>query len=342
MISPQLRALARCPICTAETAGHAPPLADAAPDRLPARAAGGNMRLRRRRYLDLMPRAAGDLGHTSRYVADLAEFAERLDYREMAPPLLGAAVRNRLLRQMLALNPRDRVLELGCGNGKFLLWNRDLVGQSVGIDPAPLFADEALARLDLVQGDARLLPFPNNSFSKAWSIDVLEHLDHADIARYLARSVPRAGAGWADVHLLEHPRARPVRLPGRRLARPGELAGPPRPGRPAPRPAAQVGPLKVLETWDHVEAAVTERPLRDPPCRLLERRSFQSFIDNVRAALGRARRGTTSPSAPPRTGAGDVPPPSQHGKDAGAVRPAPAFDPAGKARWPRGAPCAGD
>jgi SAM-dependent methyltransferase len=281
MISPQLRALARCPTCTAETGGHAPPLADAGPgllccprcERRYPLAPGGV-------YLDLMPRAAGDLGHTSRYVADLAEFAERLDYREMAPPLLGAAVRNRLLRQMLALNSRDRVLELGCGNGKFLLWNRDLVRESVGIDPAPLFADEALVKLDLVQGDARLLPFPNNSFSKLWSIDVMEHLDHADIARYLAEAY-RVLAPGGRMFIFSNTRERGpfdfLVSGSRRLADWLARRGLADPRRDLLRKSDH---LKVLEVWEDVEAAVTAAGFEIRRV-VYWNGVFQSFLDNV-------------------------------------------------------------
>jgi SAM-dependent methyltransferase len=281
VISPQLRALARCPTCEAETAGHAPPLTDAAPARLacprcgrryPIADGGG--------YVDLMPRAAGDLGHTSRYVADLAEFAERLDYREMAPPLLGAAVRNRLLRRMLALNQRDRVLELGCGNGKFLLWNRDLVGQSVGIDPAPLFADEALARLDLAQGDARLLPFPSGSFSKVWSIDVMEHLDNADVARYLHEAY-RVLAPGGRMFIFSNTRERgPVDFliaGSRGLAKGLARLGLADPRRDLLRKSDHV---KALETWDQVEAAVTSAGFEIRRV-VYWNGVFQSFLDNV-------------------------------------------------------------
>jgi len=280
MISPQLRALLRCPTCTAETGGAAPPLATAEEQlvcprcdrRYPLESHGG--------WADLLPQATGDQGHTSRYVADLAEFAERLDYREMAPPLLGAAVRNRLLRQMLRLRPTDRVLELGCGNGKFLLWNRDLVGLSVGVDPAPLFADQALAELDLVQGDARLLPFPNRSFSKAWSIDVLEHLDHEDIRRYLAEAY-RVLAPGGLLFLFSNTRERgpfDFAVSGsRRLANGLARIGWADPRRDLLRKSDHV---KALETWDAVESAVTAAGFEIRRV-VYWNGVFQSFLDNV-------------------------------------------------------------
>ncbi|MGI8586410.1 MAG: methyltransferase domain-containing protein [Chloroflexia bacterium] len=280
MISQQLRALLRCPTCTAETCGAAPLLADEGAalrcprcDRRYPIAGGGA-------YADLMLRADGDLGHTSRYVADMAEFAERLDYREIAPPLMGAEVRNRLLRRMLRLNPRDRVLELGCGNGKFLLWNRDLVGQSIGIDPAPLFADDAVRDLDLVRGDARLLPFPDRSFSKLWSIDVMEHLDNADISRYLSEAY-RVLAPGGRMFIFSNTRERgPFDLligGSRRLANWLARRGLTDPRRDLLRKSDH---LKVLETWEDVEAVVEAAGFEIRRV-VYWNGVFQSFLDNV-------------------------------------------------------------
>ncbi|HUS17525.1 MAG TPA: class I SAM-dependent methyltransferase [Chloroflexia bacterium] len=281
MISPALRALLRCPTCTAETGGQAPPLAE---ERM------GALRCPRcerhypvagdRAYVDLMPRSGAGEGHTSRYVADLAEFSERLDYREVAPPLFGAAVRNRLLRQMLRLNGQDRVLELGCGNGKFLLWNRDRVALSVGVDPAPLFADAAAGVLDLVQGDARLLPLAGASFSKAWSIDVLEHLARPDIDRYLAEAY-RVLAPGGLLFVFSNTRERgpfDMLVSGSRhlanwLARRGLVD----PRRDLLRKSDH---LKALETWDDVVAAVTAAGFEIRRV-VYWNGVFQSLLDNV-------------------------------------------------------------
>lgn len=140
-------------------------------------------------YVDLMPperesEASPDNPHTSLYVAHESEFAETLDYRRISLPLLGAGVRQRALRKMLKLTADDRLIELGCGNGKFVYWNRH-VDWAVGIDPAPLFADEALRVVDLCRADARSLPFERGTFTAAMSIDVLEHLPLPDIEAYL-------------------------------------------------------------------------------------------------------------------------------------------------------------
>ena len=278
MIAPWLLTLARCPTCTAETGGHAPALTGAESALLCPRC--GRQYPIAQGYLDLMPQQDASLGHTSRYVADLAEFAERLDYRDLGPPLLGAAVRNRLLRRMLRLRPRDRVLELGCGDGRFLVWNLTLVGQAVGIDPAPLFADVTLAEVPLAQADARLLPFPNESFTKAWSIDVLEHLTRDDIRAYLGEA-RRVLVPNGLLFLFSNTRERgPFDLlvsGSRRLANGLARLGLVDPRRDMLRKSDHI---KALETYPELEAAVTEAGFEIVRV-VFWNGVFQSFIDNV-------------------------------------------------------------
>ncbi|MEO5953514.1 MAG: methyltransferase domain-containing protein [Chloroflexia bacterium] len=134
-------------------------------------------------YLDLMPPDEG--AHESLYVSHEGEFEATLDYKRIGPPVLGAGVRQRAIRRMLAPGKFDRLIELGCGNGKFVYWNSRKVDWAVGIDPAPLFATDALKRIDLCRADARALPFADGAFNIALSIDVLEHLPIEDLRAYL-------------------------------------------------------------------------------------------------------------------------------------------------------------
>jgi len=130
-----------------------------------------------------MPQTKG--AHTSLYVSHEGEFEAILDYKRISLPLLGAGVRQRAIRRMLKPSSDDRLIELGCGNGKFVFWNRKQVDWAVGVDPAPLFAKEALQQVDLCRADARALPFRDGAFTAAMSIDVLEHLPLHDIKTYL-------------------------------------------------------------------------------------------------------------------------------------------------------------
>jgi ubiquinone/menaquinone biosynthesis C-methylase UbiE len=123
-------------------------------------------------YLDLRPAHA--FSETTKYTDATLHADAR--HERVSPPLLGAGVRNDMLRRFLALTPVDRVIDLGCGSGRMMLWNAEGGAWTVGVDVAPFFAHEALERTDLVLGDLRQLPLPDGSFDKAWSLDVFEHL----------------------------------------------------------------------------------------------------------------------------------------------------------------------
>jgi ubiquinone/menaquinone biosynthesis C-methylase UbiE len=129
------------------------------------------------------------------YVSHEGEFEAALDYRRIGPAVLGAGVRQRAIRRMLAPGKDDRLIELGCGNGKFIYWNRQRGDWAVGIDPAPLFAREAVAAVDLCRADARALPFEDGAFTAALSIDVLEHLPFEDLRTYLGEAHRVVGPG---------------------------------------------------------------------------------------------------------------------------------------------------
>jgi SAM-dependent methyltransferase len=165
VISAALLALLRCPRCGGRPAPAAAP-AD------PVCAGCGAIFARRDGYLVAPPVALA--GRDTDYRRP--EYAATLGYRQVARPLLGAAVRQRWLQRWLFAPPAGPVLEIGCGDGRFAYWNRRRA-HIVGLDAAPLFSAEALAEVDLVQGDARALPFADGVFQAAYSIDVLEHLD---------------------------------------------------------------------------------------------------------------------------------------------------------------------
>jgi len=102
------------------------------------------------------------------------------------PPVLSAGVRQRVLRLLLRPCQADALLDIGCGNGKFAVWNRRVVGQMVGLDPAARFAAAARSTVDLVQGDARALPFAPGTFTGAYTVDVFEHLDLSGVRLHLS------------------------------------------------------------------------------------------------------------------------------------------------------------
>jgi SAM-dependent methyltransferase len=109
-------------------------------------------------------------------------------HQRVSPPLLGSKIRNDMLRQFLAPGRDDRVVDLGCGSGRALLWNQDWQATTVGVDIAPFFSANALASIDLLLADLRKLPFADGAFTKAYSLDVLEHLSPEALRGMLAEA----------------------------------------------------------------------------------------------------------------------------------------------------------
>jgi ubiquinone/menaquinone biosynthesis C-methylase UbiE len=246
---------------------------------------------RRDGYIDLMPRAVA-FGYVSKYVAEEAELSEELDYRELAPPLLAAGVRNRALVRLLGLNANDVVLDNGCGTAKFAAWNADTVGLMVGSDPATLFADAAVEQVALAKADSRRLPFADGSFDKSFSIDVLEHFPRDVIDDYLAETarVLRPGgrllvfSNTSDRSALQ-PLVDLSRALGRLFVRAGLYDF----QREARRKSDHI---KALATWQDVLDAMRQAGLR--PVRIVFWNSvFTSFVEHVLMKLGEALIGRT-------------------------------------------------
>jgi SAM-dependent methyltransferase len=244
---------------------------------------------RRDGYLDLMPRGVA-FGYVSKYVAEEQALAEELDYRDLAPPLLAAGVRNRVLVRLLDLGPRDITLDNGCGNGRFAVWNAGLVRLMVGSDPATMFADEALSRVGLAQADSRRLPFADGSFDKAFSVDVLEHFPLDVIDSYLgeqARVLRPGGRFLAFSNTREPSALQPLVDASRWLGRQFVRAGLYDFQREARRKSDHV---KALATWEDVLAAFERAGLR--PVKVLFWNSvFTSFVEHVLMKLGEALLG---------------------------------------------------
>lgn len=259
-------------------------------------------------YIDLMPRGTA-YDYVSKYVSDEAELAEELDYRELAPALLAAGVRDRALRRLLRFHPSDVVLDNGCGTAKHAVWNAEHVGLMVGSDPATLFADQALSQVALAQADSRSLPFADGSFDKAFAIDILEHFPREVIDTYLAetaRVLRPGGRMLAFSNTREMSPIQPLINLSRRLGRLFVRAGVYDFSREARRKSDHI---KALETWEDVLAAFARAGLR--PVKVVFWNSlFTTFVEHVLMKLGEAALGRR-------------PQPSEHAKPA-AAEPQPA------------------
>ena len=181
MISEQLLAIVRCPDCRGRLER------EAADDRrvLQLRCAScGRQYTSPADFLDLRPREA--FAEQTKYLDEALHADAR--HERVSPPLLGSRIRNDMLRSFLRPAPGELVVDLGCGSGRALMWNRDLGAAMVGIDIAPYFSLEARQQVDLMLGDLRKLPFAEATFDKAWSLDVLEHLSPEALAGMLAEA----------------------------------------------------------------------------------------------------------------------------------------------------------
>jgi len=192
MISSRLLSLVRCPDCRGALSGPAAALVCSGCGRAYPSAAG--------EYLDLRPRV--EFAEKTKYLDESLHADAR--YERVSPPLLGSKIRNDMLRSFLAPTPADRVVDLGCGSGRALLWNKDWGATTIGIDIAPFFSADARREVDLLIADLRQLPFAEGAFTKAFALDVLEHLSPAALRGMLAevnRVLAPGGALFVYTHV---------------------------------------------------------------------------------------------------------------------------------------------
>jgi len=109
-------------------------------------------------------------------------------------------------RHSLSGDARPRILDAGCGGGAVLAELATL-GTAVGLEPSPSSRARALARGagEVVDGDLARLPFADDEFDLATTLDVLEHLDDDRGALAELRRVVRPG-GALVVTVPAHPR----------------------------------------------------------------------------------------------------------------------------------------
>jgi SAM-dependent methyltransferase len=192
MISDRLLSLVRCPDCRGTLTGR--------PSALTCRGCGRQYASPTADYLDLRPRV--EFAEQTKYLDESLHADAR--HERVSPPLLGSKIRNDMLRAFLAPGPDDLVIDLGCGSGRALLWNRDWGAAAVGVDIAPFFSNDARRDVDLLIGDLRRLPFADATFTRAFSLDVLEHLSPDALAGMLAeanRVLAPGGALFVYTHV---------------------------------------------------------------------------------------------------------------------------------------------
>ena len=89
----------------------------------------------------------------------------------------------------------DRVLDAGCGQGRLLGLLRDVGIPAVGLDPSLTMLEAAPG--PRIIGDARSLPFPDNTFGGAAALYMLYHLEDPVQALAECHRVLRPGGLFA-------------------------------------------------------------------------------------------------------------------------------------------------
>ena len=191
MISDALLSIARCPACRgsfrssgASSGASSGEVAENATAVFVCEQCGAHYPQRTRDYLDLRPATA--FAEQTKYLDDALHQDAR--HESVSPPLLQSGVRQRQLRRFLHLAKGDRVIDLGCGSGRSILWNAASGAAFTGVDVSPFFAHEARATADLALADLRQLPFADGTFTKAYALDVLEHLSPEALDGMLAEA----------------------------------------------------------------------------------------------------------------------------------------------------------
>ncbi|MBV8269122.1 MAG: methyltransferase domain-containing protein [Planctomycetaceae bacterium] len=134
---------------------------------------------------------------TARHEAEVGSRFDRL-HRRFKREVAGDDVRLRALRACLEPLRGRRVLDLGCGKGRFAARLAESGADVVGIDLSAAMLAEAEG-LALVRGSARRLPFASASFDAVVAVEVFEHLADVDAALREARRVLRPGGVLAIV-----------------------------------------------------------------------------------------------------------------------------------------------
>jgi SAM-dependent methyltransferase len=109
---------------------------------------------------------------------------------------------NELVVGQLGIGPDDRVLEVGCGPGVALAAAQRRAGRGfvAGVDPSAIMVKQASRRLrgavragsaELRRAGAEALPYPDASFTRAFTVNTIDHWESvpdglAELSRVLA------------------------------------------------------------------------------------------------------------------------------------------------------------
>lgn len=106
-----------------------------------------------------------------------------------------------------ALPPYSIVLDIGCGNGKNMLYRQDL--RTTGIEKSEELCRICRNRgLNVIQGDALSLPFKENTFDAVIMIAVIHHIppeEHPQVLKEIQRVLKPGGRALITNWAVEQP-----------------------------------------------------------------------------------------------------------------------------------------
>lgn len=130
------------------------------------------------------------LGRTS----SVSDYDDAYYLRRQATPTLAAEID--AVTELLHARPCDSILEVGCGGGALLSRLADLgARQVVGLDWQRTSVDLTRRRdlrAEMLRGDARTLPFPDQHFDKVVAQHLIEHFADSEAVLSEWRRVLRA------------------------------------------------------------------------------------------------------------------------------------------------------
>jgi len=125
-------------------------------------------------------------------------------------------IRDDVEKKIVLKNVYGKVLDAGCGPGRFTLptTKQKRVSHVIGIDISTEMlkfakkkaAQEKITNIEFVKGDIQFLPFKNNTFDSVISVHVLFHLpQYAEIVKEFVRVLKPGGRLIVDMDNGDHP-----------------------------------------------------------------------------------------------------------------------------------------
>lgn len=132
---------------------------------------------------------------------------ERIDIHTCTDQLQNALHRDRYDFVLARIDTKDRLLEVGTGLGVFTEKLCHACNDYIGLEYDPYACKETYKRTlaNIIQGDARSLPFKDETFSKVVCLEVLEHLgDYKASIREIWRCIRQNGTAIISVPYRKH------------------------------------------------------------------------------------------------------------------------------------------